>query len=220
MSNKTIGMSDELHDYLLDVGVREPEVLRRLREETAALPNHDMQIAPEQGAFMTLLVGLIGARRCLEVGTFTGYSSTAVALGLPADGTLLCCDVSTEWTDVARRYWAEAGVAGKVELRIGPGLETLDALIAEGLQETFDFAFVDADKSGYLEYFERILALIRPGGLMSFDNVLYGGEVLDPDPSEDGLRVVKELNTRLASDERVSVVMLPIADGLTLARKR
>lgn len=219
MSNKTIGLADDLHAYLLDVGVREPDVLRRLRAETAQLPQHDMQIAPEQGALMAMLVSLMSARRCIEVGTFTGYSSTAVALALPADGSLLCCDVSTEWTDIARRYWAEAGVADRVELRIGPAVETLDSLLAAGRQATYDFAFVDADKAEYGAYYDRLLELVRPGGLMTFDNVLYGGEVVQTEPADEGLRAVQALNLRLAADERVSLSMLPIADGLTLARK-
>jgi predicted O-methyltransferase YrrM len=220
MSNTTIGLSDELHAYVLDVGVREPEVLRRLREETEALPQHDMQIAPEQGAFMAMLVSLMGARRCIEVGTFTGYSSTAVALALPPDGELVCCDVSTQWTDVARRYWADAGVADKVELRIGPGVDSLDALIAAGGRDGFDFAFVDADKPSYGDYYERMLELVRPGGVIAFDNVLYGGEVLESEPDDDGLREIQDLNRRLATDDRVDITMLPIADGLTLARRR
>jgi predicted O-methyltransferase YrrM len=220
MSNTTIGLSDELHAYVLDVGVREPDVLRRLREETEALPQHDMQIAPEQGAFMAMLVGLMGARRCIEVGTFTGYSSTAVALALPPDGELVCCDVSTQWTDVARRYWADAGVADKVELRIGPGLGTLDALIAAGDRDSFDFAFVDADKPGYGAYYERLLKLVRPGGVIAFDNVLYGGEVIGSDSDDDGLKTIQDLNRTLATDERVDIAMLPVADGLTLARRR
>ena len=219
MSNKTMGLSDDLHTYLLEVGVREPEVLQRLRAETASLPEHDMQIAPEQGAFMAMLVSLLGARRCIEIGTFTGYSSTAVALALPADATLLCCDVSTAWTDMARRYWAEAGVADRIELRIGPGVDTLDDLMAQGQRGTFDFAFVDADKTGYRDYYERLLELVRSGGVLALDNVLYGGEVLDPDPTSDNARAIKDLNAAIAIDDRVSAVMLPIADGLTLVRK-
>jgi predicted O-methyltransferase YrrM len=220
MSNKTLGLSADLHAYLLEVGVREPDVLRRLREETAGLPQHDMQIAPEQGAFMALLVELTGARRCLEVGTFTGYSATAVALALPEDGRLVCCDVSTEWTDMARRFWAEAGLADKIDLRIGPGVQTLDALLAAGEQSTYDFAFVDADKTGYGEYYDRIFDLLRPGGLVAFDNVFQGGDVLDEDTSSADVLAVRALNARLATDERVSLSMLPIADGLTLARRR
>jgi predicted O-methyltransferase YrrM len=220
MSNKTIGLPDQLYEYLLDVGVREPEVLRRLRDETAALPQHGMQIAPEQGAFMAMLVRLMGARRCIEVGTFTGYSSTVVAMALPSDGTLLCCDVSTEWTDIARRYWAEAGVDDKIELRIGPAVKTLDGLLADDQPPSYDFAFVDADKSGYGAYYERLIELVRPGGLIAFDNVFYGGEVLDDTTDDDGLTMVKQLNCSLATDDRVDISMVPLADGLTLVRKR
>jgi predicted O-methyltransferase YrrM len=221
MSNKTIGIPDQLYEYLLEVGVREPEVLRRLRDETAALPQHDMQIAPEQGAFMAMLVRLMGASRCIEVGTFTGYSSTAVALALPPDGTVLCCDVSTDWTDVARRYWAEAGVDDKIELRIGPAVQTLDSLVAEGRQASYDFAFVDADKAGYGSYYERLLQLVRPGGVIAFDNVFYDGEVLDPEPADDAdLAMIQQLNRSLATDDRVDISMVPIADGLTLVRIR
>lgn len=220
MANKTLGLPDDLHQYLLRVGVREPAVLRRLREETSALPQHNMQIAPEQGAFMTLLVRLIGARRCIEVGTFTGYSATAVALGLPDDGHLVCCDVSEEWTEIARRYWDEAGVSDQVELRLGPGVETLDSLLSAGERGTYDFAFVDADKPGYVDYYERLLELVRPGGLLTFDNVLRRGDVARPDAHDADTTAIRSLNDLLASDERVDIAMLPIADGLTLARKR
>ena len=220
MSNKTIGLTDKLHAYVIDVGVREPDVLRRLREETAAIPEHNMQIAPEQGAFMAMLIELTGARRCLELGTFTGYSSTAVALALPDDGEIVCCDVSTVWTDIARRYWAEAGVEHKVDLRIAPALETLDDLLASGQQRTFDFAFVDADKAQYPTYYERLLELLRPGGLIAFDNVLWGGQVIDPEDNDKDTVAVRELNNTMATDERITVSMLPIADGVTLARKR
>jgi caffeoyl-CoA O-methyltransferase len=220
VSNATLGLSEELHAYLLDVGVREPELLRQLRAETAAMPEHDMQIAPEQGALMALLVELTGARRCLEVGTFTGYSSLSVALALPADGRLVCCDLSREWTDIARRYWTQAGVADKIELRLGPALDTLDAMVAEGLAGTFDFAFLDADKDNYPAYADRILTLLRRGGLMAIDNVFWGGEVAQPEVDNVSVRGIRELNRMLASDERVSLSMVPIADGLTLARKR
>ncbi|MEX0629424.1 MAG: class I SAM-dependent methyltransferase [Chloroflexota bacterium] len=220
MSNATLGLPDELHAYLLDVGVREPDLLRQLRAETAAMPEHDMQIAPEQGALMALLVELTGARRCLEVGTFTGYSSLSVALALPADGRLVCCDLSREWTDVARRYWAQAGVADKIELRLGPALDTLHAMVAEGLAGTFDFAFLDADKDNYPAYADRILTLLRRGGLMAIDNVFWGGEVAQPEVDNVSVRGIRELNRMLASNERVSLSMVPIADGLTLARKR
>jgi caffeoyl-CoA O-methyltransferase len=220
VSNATLGLPEELHAYLLDVGVREPDLLRQLRDETAAMPEHDMQIAPEQGALMALLVELTGARRCLEVGTFTGYSSLSVALALPADGQLVCIDLSREWTDVARRYWAQAGVADKIELRLGPALDTLDAMVAEGQAGTFDFAFLDADKDNYPAYADRILTLLRRGGLMAIDNVFWGGEVAQPEVDNVSVRGIRELNRILASDERVSLSMVPIADGLTLARKR
>ena len=220
MSTISLGLSDDLHDYLVSVGVREPEILRRLRDETAPLPMHQMQIAPEQGAFMGLLVELLGARRCLELGTFTGYSSLAVALRLPPDGQIVCCDVSEEWTSVARRYWAEAGVADKVDLRLAPALETLDALIADGQAGTFDFAFLDADKELYPYYYERILQLLRPGGLLAIDNVFASGAVADPTNDDPRILAIRRLNDLIATDERVSVSMVPIADGLTLVRRR
>jgi predicted O-methyltransferase YrrM len=220
VANLTLGLPDELHAYLLDVGVRESDLLGQLREETAAMPEHDMQIAPEQGAFMALLVELIGARRCLEVGTFTGYSSLCVAMAMPADGHLVCCDISREWTDVARRYWAQAGVADKIELRLGLALDTLDALVLEGLAGTFDFAFLDADKDNYPAYADRMIALLRSGGLLAIDNVFWGGEVAEPEVDNASVRGIRSLNRMLASDERVSLAMVPIADGLTLARKR
>jgi predicted O-methyltransferase YrrM len=220
MSNATLGLPDDLHDYLLAVGVREPELLRELRDETAALPEHDMQIAPEQGALMALLVELTGARRCIEVGTFTGYSSTRVAMALPPDGSLVCCDISREWTDVARRYWDRAGVTDKIELRLGPALDTLDALITEGRAGTFDFAFLDADKTHYPEYSDRLLALLRSGGLLAIDNVFWSGRVAQAEVDDENVRAIRSLNQALAMDERVTLAMVPIADGLTLARKR
>ena len=220
MSNASIGLSQELHAYLVKVGVREPDVLRRLRERTAALPEHGMQIAPEQGAFMSLLIKVMGARRCLEVGTFTGYSSTAVALALPADGRLVCCDVSREWTDIARETWTEAGVADRVELRLGPALETLDQLLAEGDAGRFDFAFIDADKPNYDGYVERALRLARAGGLIAIDNVLWSGRVADSSADDESTVAIRSLNEKLATDERVEVAMVPIGDGLTLVRVR
>lgn len=220
MANKTIGISDELAAYVVKVGTREPDVLARLREETAAIPQHGMQIAPEEGAFLAMLVELTGARRYIEIGTFTGYSSTAVALALPADGQLVCCDVSEEWTSMARRYWAEAGVAAKIDLRIAPAVETLDQLIADGEEATYDFAFVDADKTGYDGYYERLLRLLRPGGLIAFDNTLWGGAVLDEDTEDEDTRALQALNLKLADDERITLCLLPVADGVTLARRR
>jgi caffeoyl-CoA O-methyltransferase len=220
MSNATLGLPEDLHAYLLDVGVREPELLRELRAETAAMPEHDMQIAPEQGALMGLLVELIGARRCLEVGTFTGYSSLAVALAMPPEGSMVCCDISRDWTDVARRYWQRAGVADRIELRLGPALDSLDALLAEGQAGTFDFAFLDADKVQYPEYVDRAIALLRPGGLLAIDNVFWGGEVANPAIDDESVRGIRSMSRALAEDGRVTLAMVPIADGLTLARKR
>jgi len=220
MSNASLGLPPDLQAYLVEHGVREPEILKRLREETALLPQHDMQIAPEQGAFMAMLVGLIGAQRCIELGTFTGYSSLAVALALPADGRIVCCDVSEEWTSVARRYWGEAGVADRVDLRLGPALETLDELIAGGASGTFDFAFIDASKREYPDYHERILRLLRQGGLALYDNVLWEGGVIDESMTDADTVGVRRLNDRLVGDERVSISMIPVADGLTLVQKR
>lgn len=220
MANQTIGLSDDLAAYVRAVGTREPDVLARLREETAAIPRRGMQIAPEEGAFLAMLVELTGARRCIEVGTFTGYSSLAVALALPDDGSLLCCDVSEEWTSMARRYWEEAGIAKKIDLRIAPASETLDQVIAAGEQATYDFAFVDADKSGYDGYYEQLLQLVRPGGLIAIDNTLWGGDVLDEDSDDADTVALRALNAKLATDERISLCLLPVADGVTLARKR
>ncbi len=220
MANASIGLNEELHAYLVKVGVREPDVLRRLRERTASIPEHGMQIGPEQGAFMGLLVKVSGARRCLEVGTFTGYSSTAVALALPPDGRLVCCDVSREWTDIAREAWAEAGVADRVELRLGPAIETLDQLLAEEDAGSFDFAFIDADKPNYDGYVERALRLVRSGGLIAIDNVLWSGRVADPAVDDESTVAIRTLNEKLAADERVEVAMVPIGDGLTLLRVR
>jgi predicted O-methyltransferase YrrM len=220
MSSKSIGLSDKLHAYLVEHGVREPEVLARLRERTAELPESDMQIAPEQGAFMGLLVRMMDARRCLEIGTFTGYSSTAVALALPEDGRLVCCDVSREWTDIAQQAWTDAGVAERVELRLGPAVETLDAMLADGMADSFDFAFIDADKAGYDDYYERCLQLVRPGGLIAIDNVLWSGRVADPGEQDESTLLIRALNDKLAADDRVDLAMLPLADGLTLARVR
>lgn len=220
MSNRSIGLAEDLHAYLLSVGVREPEVLRALREETAELPRASMQIAPEEGAALAMLVRLMGARRILEVGTFTGYSSTAMALALPAGGQIVCCDVSEEWTDIARRAWARAGVADRVELHLRPALDTLDDLLAADQAGTFDLAFIDADKGNYGSYYERALRLVRRGGLIAIDNVLWSGRVADPSVTDDDTEAIRELNALIATDDRVDVAMLPIADGLMLARIR
>ena len=219
MARRSLGLDSDLYDYLCRVSLREADVLARLRAETATLPGGGMQIAPEQGQFMALLAGLIGARRCLEVGTFTGYSALAVALALPADGRLIACDINAETTRVATRYWAEAGVADKVELRLGPALETLAALTAGGADATFDLAFIDADKENYPAYYEACLALVRPGGVIMLDNVLWGGAVADPAANDPDTAALKRLNAALTADNRVAISMLPIGDGLTIAVK-
>ena len=216
MSSRTLDLTDDLVAYVRRWGVREPEVLVRLREDTARLPQSNMQIAPEQGAFMALLVKLAGARRLLEIGTFTGYSSTVMALALPPDGRITCCDVSEEWTDRARQAWAEAGVADRVELRIGPAIDTL-----RGLESgTYDLAFIDADKPSYDAYYEECLRLVRPGGLVMLDNMLQSGRVVDETDTSESVLAIRALNEKIAGDERVEHVLLPLADGLTLARVR
>lgn len=220
MSNRTIALTDALHEYLLAVSLREPPVLRELRAETAALPKANMQIAPEQGQFMALLVRLTGARRCLEIGVFTGYSSLAVALALPDDGRILACDVSEEWTAVARRYWRAAGVAQRIDLRLAPALETLDRLLADGERGSYDLAFIDADKASYAAYYERALELLRPGGLVVVDNTLWSGRVLDPAITDADTVALRRFNDLVHADERVDLSLVPIGDGLTLARKR
>ena len=220
MTRRTNYLPERLANYLHEVSLREPEVLSRLREETASLPDSRMQIGPEQGQFMALLVELLGAQNTLEIGTFTGYSALAVALALPVDGRVVACDVSDEWTAVARRYWEEAGVADRVDLRLAPALATLDALLAEGRAGDFDFAFIDADKEGYQAYFERCLELVRPGGLIAIDNTLWEGRVADPSVHDADTEAIRAFNTKLRSDERVSISLVPIGDGLTLARRR
>lgn len=220
MSRRTIQVTDPIYDYMLSVTSREHPLLARLREETARMPGSGMQIAPEQGQLMAFLVTLTGARRALEVGVFTGYSSLAVALAMPPEGRLVASDVSESWTAVARRYWEEAGVADKVSLRLGPAIETLEALLADGQAGSFDFAFIDADKENYGRYYEAALALVRPGGLIAIDNVLWGGAVADPADQDADTQAIRALNARLHHDARIDLTMLPIGDGLTLARKR
>ncbi len=220
MSNRSIGLSETLHEYLLSASLREPDVMRRLREETARHPMSTMQIAPEQGQFMALLIRLMQARRALEVGVFTGYSALGVARALPEDGTLVALDKEPEYTRIAERYWAEAGVAAKIDLRLGPAVASLDALLEEGAAGTFDFAFIDAAKTEYEAYYERVLRLLRLGGLVVLDNVLRGGEVADADTESEGTRAIRVLNARLHADDRIDLSMIPVADGLTLARKR
>jgi len=219
MSNKTFTLSDDLYAYLFENSVREPDILRRLREETARDRMARMQIAPEQGQLMQLLVRLMGARRYLEVGVFTGYSSLAVALALPAEGRILACDISDTWTKVARRYWAEAGVAGKIDLRLAPALQTLDGLIGAGGAGSFDFAFIDADKTSYQAYYERALTLIRVGGLIAIDNTLWEGRVADPTAHDADTQAIRDFNRHLRDDRRVQQCLVPIGDGLSLALK-
>lgn len=220
MSRKTIGLSDDrLFDYLLSVSLREPPILRQLREETALHPWARMQIAPEQGQFMALLVQLLKAEKTLEIGVFTGYSSLCVALALPPTGKIIACDISEEYTNVARRYWQAAGVADKIELRLAPALETLDSLLANRQAETFDFVFIDADKENYLNYYERALLLTRRGGLIAIDNTLWNGLVADPLVQDSRTQSIRALNNKLLSDNRISLSLLPIGDGLTLALK-
>jgi caffeoyl-CoA O-methyltransferase len=209
-----------LWDYMRRVTLREPRVLQKLREETASHPQANMQISPEQGQFLALLMQLLGGRKTLEIGVFTGYSSLAVALALPEDGRVIACDVNEEYTSVARRYWREAGVDRKIDLRLRPALETLDALIAGGEGGRFDFAFIDADKANYANYFERALVLVRAGGLIAIDNVLWYGKVIDPEVQDADTRAIRAFNEKLHGDERVWLSMLPVRDGLTLACKK
>ncbi len=220
MTNKTTPLSDALYDYLLSVSLREPPILRRLRDETAAHPMARMQIAPEQGQFMAMLAELLEAQRVIEIGVFTGYSALRVAMALPEDGKLVACDVSEEWTSVAARYWEEAGVMHKIDLRLAPAMETLDRLLAEGLAGRFDMAFIDADKPAYLGYYERCLDLLRTGGLVMVDNTLWNGDVINASDHSDDTVAIRAFNERLHADERISLSLVPIGDGLTLARKR
>jgi predicted O-methyltransferase YrrM len=213
-------IDDRLYDYLLSVSLRESEVLQQLRQETATHPMSQMQIAPEQGQLMAMLVQLMGAKKALEIGVFTGYSSLAVALALPPDGKLIACDVDEDYTAIARRYWQQAGVADKIDLRIAPALETLDRLLAEGHANTFDFVFIDADKSNYANYYDRALELVRPGGLIAIDNVLWSGRVADPETQDNRTKAIRAFNEKLHQDERILPCLLAIADGLTLALKR
>lgn len=221
MANNTIHLNDSAYDYLLRVGTRESDLERELRTTTHnATEWHIMQISPEQGAFMGMLVRIHGAKRALEVGTFTGYSALAVAQALPEDGELIACDVSEEWTAIGKPFWEKAGVAHKIDLRIRPAVETLDALLAEGQGNTFDFAFIDADKRNYDAYYERCLALLRPGGLLTIDNVLWGGKVADESVQDEDTRAIRALNLKIIDDTRVDTCMTPIGDGVTLVVKR
>ena len=220
MATRTIQITDDLHDYMVSVSLREPDVLKRLRAETANLPQRECQIAPEQGQFMAFLVKTLGARNAIEVGVFTGYSALTVALALPDDGRLVACDVSDEWTSVARRYWREAGVDHKIDLRLAPAAETLNRLAADPAQHgAFDFAFIDADKPGYDTYYEHCLKLVRPGGVIALDNMLLSGAPVRAERRDASTEAIRTLNRKLHQDERVDVSLVPIGDGLTLARR-
>ncbi len=220
MSMRTVEMTESLYAYYSQVSYREPEILQKLRKETASMPFANMQISPEQGQFMALLIELMGLKKIIEIGTFTGYSALRMALAMPEDGKLIACDVNPEWTAMGQRYWAEAGVAHKISLRLAPALETLDTLVAEGQDGTFDFVFIDADKTNVDRYYERALQLLRVGGLIAIDNVLWGGSVADPENTEPDTVALRNIGTKVQGDERVTHSMVPIGDGLTLARKR
>lgn len=220
MSARTLPLDDRLQRYLSAHGAREGALERELRRVTRRLPQAGMQIGAEQGALLALLVRLLGARRCLEIGTFTGYSALMVARALPASGRLVCCDVSEKWTSIARRFWKRAGVARKIDLRLAPARATLDALLKAGRAGSFDFAFIDADKSSYLAYYERCLKLVRRGGLIAADNTLWGGSVVDARNQSVDTRAIRAFNRKLLRDRRVDMALVPVGDGLTLALKR
>jgi O-methyltransferase len=220
MSNQSIQLTPELYTYLLEVSLRESDLLQELRERTRQMPEARMQIAPEQGQFMTLLARLLGVRQALEIGVFTGYSALCVAAALPADGRLIACDISAEYTRIAQEYWARAGVADRIDLRLAPASETLATLIAEGAAGSFDLAFIDADKTGYAGYYEQCLALLRPGGLIVVDNVLWNGRVLDTASADEDTRAIQAFNRRIHKDVRVDLSLVPVGDGLSLLRKR
>lgn len=220
MSNNSTLDLQALYPYLLEHSVREDELLQRLRDETAKDKLARMQIAPEQGQFMSLLVKLTGARRIIEIGTYTGYSSICMARALPPDGTLLCCDIDTHWTGIAQRYWQEAGLSQRISLQLAPASATLQALLDQGQQGTYDLVFIDADKEGYDDYYEKSLRLLKPNGLILLDNMLWGGRVADPAADDADTHAIRALNRKLHQDERVDISLLPMADGISLARKR
>ena len=220
MGTDTLLLSESVHAYLQRNSLREPAVLRRCREETSSLQEARMQLSPEQGQFLSFLVELTGVKRAIEVGTFTGYSALCVATSMPADGILVACDISERWTSMAQRYWQDAKIDKKIDLRIGPALETLDGLLSDGEAESYDFALIDADKGNYEVYYERILRLVRSGGLIAVDNVLWSGKVADLSNQDSTTLSIRSLNEKVLRDERVSLTMLPIGDGMTLVRKR
>jgi caffeoyl-CoA O-methyltransferase len=220
MSRGRLPITDALHEYIQAVSLRETPLMRRLRKETAQLPYADMQIAPEQGQFMALLVSLLRARRAIEIGVFTGYSGLCVAQALPDNGQLIACDISEQWTGIAMRYWREAEVDHKISLHIAPALETLNRLLEQGERGRFDFAFIDADKGNYDAYYEACLELLRPGGLIAIDNVLWGGSVVDAKARDEDTRAIRALNAKIHQDDRVEISLITLGDGLMLACKR
>lgn len=219
MSNRTLSIDDSIYNYLCDVSLNEPELLRQLREETAQIEYSVMQISPEQGQFMSLLIKLMGAKRAIEIGTYTGYSSICVASAMPEDGKLICCDISPQWTSIAEKYWARAGLENKIDLYSQPAAQTLQKLLDDGAEKSFDFMFIDADKQNYIMYYELALRLLRKGGLIAVDNTLWSGAVADPENTEPGTRAIRRFNEMLKQDDRVSQSLLTIGDGLTLILK-
>ncbi len=219
MSNRTLSIDDRLYAYICDVTVNESELLRELREETAKLEYAVMQISPEQGQFMSLLIKLMGAKRAIEIGTFTGYSSICIATAMPDDGRLICMDISPQWTDIAEKYWAKANIKNRIELFTNPAEQTLQQLLNEGGEKSFDFIFIDADKQNYILYYEKALALLRKGGIIAIDNTLWSGAVADPENNEPGTRAIRRFNEMVKQDDRVSKSLVTIGDGLTLILK-
>ena len=219
VSIQTLNLTPELYQYLLSVSLREADILQKIRTESSSHRLAHMQISPEQAQLMAFLLKLISAKKVLEIGVFLGYSSTAMALVLPEDGYIIACDNSAEFTDVARGYWQEAGVEDKIDLRLAPALETLDQLITKGESNSFDFIFIDADKSNYSNYYEKALQLVRPGGLIAVDNVLWYGKVADETVNDKRTNQIREFNQKLANDDRIELSLIPIGDGLTIARK-
>ena len=220
MTTRSMGLDESLYDYLLKHSLREPELLAELRAETAQLPQANMQIAPEQGQFMAMLARIIGARRYLEVGTFTGYSALAVTLAMSQQGETTCLDISEEWTTIAQRYWIRAGLADRIHLHLRPANETLNSLIRDGWSGDYDMAFIDADKIGYADYFEACLTLVRPGGLILVDNTLWDGKVADDDARDEDTSAIRAFNRKVYEDDRIDLSLVPIGDGLTIARRR
>jgi caffeoyl-CoA O-methyltransferase len=219
LSNRTLSIDDRTYDYLCDVSINEPDLLRQLREETSQLEYSVMQISPEQGQFMSLLIKMMAAKRAIEIGTFTGYSSICVASAMPEEGRLICCDISPQWTSIAEKYWALAGLEEKIELYTQPAEQTLQKLLDDGAEKTFDFIFIDADKQNYISYYEMALRLLRKGGIIAVDNTLWSGAVADPENIEPGTRAIRRFNDMLKEDTRVSSSLLTIGDGLTLILK-